>query len=78
MIPEDVGDDLGGEYDWNLFTENQTYLNGQARPYDMGKVLGGGSILNGMCWTRGNAKDYDAWVTLGNPGWGYVVSCQTP
>lgn len=34
-----------------------------------GKVLGGGSILNAMCWNRGGQDDYDAWAALGNPGW---------
>jgi len=24
-----------------------------------------------MCWTRGGSPDYDAWVTLGNDGWGW-------
>ncbi|MCJ1417242.1 hypothetical protein MMC32_003584 [Xylographa parallela] len=34
-----------------------------------GKALGGGSILNAMCWNRGGQDDYDAWAALGNPGW---------
>jgi choline dehydrogenase-like flavoprotein len=33
--------------------------------------IGGGSIINGMCWARGGKADYDAWVALGNPGWGW-------
>jgi choline dehydrogenase len=36
-----------------------------------GKVLGGGSSVNGMVWVRGNAADFDAWASDGCPGWDY-------
>jgi choline dehydrogenase len=71
LVPEDVGDDLNTSYDWNVFTVPQVFLDGLSRLYDMGRVLGGGSILNGMCWQRGASQDFDAWVTLGNTGWAW-------
>ncbi|QSZ30071.1 hypothetical protein DSL72_004591 [Monilinia vaccinii-corymbosi] len=69
--PFDDGEGLGSSYDWNLWTAPQTYLDGSSRPFDLGKGIGGGSLINGMCWTRGGRADYDAWVALGNPGWGW-------
>ncbi|KAF7886352.1 hypothetical protein EAF00_010455 [Botryotinia globosa] len=69
--PFDDGEGLGSSYDWNLWTAPQTSLDGSSRPMDLGKGVGGGSLINGMCWTRGGSADYDAWVALGNPGWGW-------
>ncbi|KAL8964767.1 MAG: hypothetical protein Q9183_004230 [Haloplaca sp. 2 TL-2023] len=69
QTPVYVGADIGGIYDWLLSTTPQTQLDGQSRPMPQGKVLGGGSILNAMCWNRGGQDDYNAWAELGNPGW---------
>ncbi|MCJ1456766.1 hypothetical protein MMC28_007131 [Mycoblastus sanguinarius] len=69
--PVYVGADVGGIYDWDLITVPQTQLDGNTRPMPQGKVLGGGSILNAMCWNRGGSDDYDAWEALGNPGWNW-------
>lgn len=66
LVPKSVGEGLGTKYDWNLWTVPQENLDGEPRPYDMGKAVGGGSIINGMCWNRGGAADFDAWVALGN------------
>jgi len=71
LYPIDAGYGLGTKYDWNLWTAPQTSLDGQPRPYDIGRGIGGGSLINGMCWTRGGQADYDAWEALGNPGWGW-------
>ncbi|KAG4440670.1 hypothetical protein IFR05_003868 [Cadophora sp. M221] len=71
LFPIEDGYGLGTKYDWNLWTVPQTYLDGAARPYDMGRGVGGGSLINGMCWTRGGRADYDAWAALGNEGWSW-------
>ena len=46
-------------------------VNGRAIVVPQGKVLGGGSSVNAMCYIRGNKKDYDAWEEMGNKGWSY-------
>lgn len=47
-------------------------MNNRTIGIPQGKVIGGSSVLNGMAFDRGAASDYDAWVDLGNPGWGWT------
>jgi choline dehydrogenase-like flavoprotein len=37
-----------------------------------GRVLGGGSSVNGMVYMRGNPQDYDNWAAHGCEGWSYA------
>ena len=55
--------------DWRYKTEPAAGLNGRSLIYPRGKVLGGCSSINGMIYMRGQARDYDHWESLGNPGW---------
>jgi choline dehydrogenase len=57
--------------DWCFRTEPEPGLNGRALNYPRGKVLGGCSSINGMIYMRGQARDYDLWRQMGNPGWGW-------
>ncbi|WP_226632710.1 GMC family oxidoreductase [Novosphingobium profundi] len=36
-------------------------VNGQRRRFRMGKVVGGGTSVNAMCYVRGQKQDFDAW-----------------
>ncbi len=57
--------------DWGYATAAEPGLNGRALNYPRGKVLGGCSSINGMIYMRGQARDYDQWRQMGNPGWGW-------
>ncbi|KAG6812406.1 hypothetical protein H0H92_002982 [Tricholoma furcatifolium] len=57
-------------YDWGYNTTAQT-LGGNVLHLTQGKVLGGSSSINGMCWTRGTIDQYDSLEKLGNPGWNF-------
>jgi choline dehydrogenase len=57
--------------DWCYRTESEPGLNGRSILYARGKVLGGCSSINAMVYMRGQARDYDEWESLGNPGWGW-------
>ncbi|KAF2473380.1 alcohol oxidase [Lindgomyces ingoldianus] len=46
-------------------------LGNATYPVQVGNVVGGGSVVNGMAFDRASAADYDAWEELGNPGWGW-------
>ena len=57
--------------DWGFETASEPGLNGRRLQYPRGKVLGGCSAINGMIYMRGQARDYDRWRQLGNPGWAW-------
>jgi len=57
---------------WRFVDEPDPSRNKQTTPWMQGKVLGGGSSVNGMIWVRGNPRDYDLWAQHGAPGWDYA------
>jgi choline dehydrogenase len=56
---------------WNFVDEPDPSRNGQTMPWMAGRILGGGSSVNGMVWVRGNRADYDEWANMGCTGWDY-------
>ncbi len=58
-------------FNWMYEGQPEPGLNDQTMFQPRGKVLGGTSAINGLVYLRGHAEDFDDWVRLGNPGWGY-------
>ncbi len=56
---------------WDYSTEPEARLGGRRLWWPRGKVLGGSSSINAMCYIRGDARDYDEWEALGAKGWGW-------
>ena len=57
---------------WNYYTEPEPELLGRKLYWPRGRVLGGSSSINAMCYTRGHPLDYDEWAALGADGWDYA------
>jgi choline dehydrogenase len=57
---------------WNLYTEPEPALDGRRLWWPRGKVLGGSSSINAMCYVRGVPADYDAWAADGALGWDWA------
>ncbi|KAK9871997.1 hypothetical protein WA026_015242 [Henosepilachna vigintioctopunctata] len=72
-IPGYVLDLLGTKYNWGYKTIPQkNWCLGKPDKrcvLEMGKALGGSTVINGFLYTRGNPRDYDHWSSLGNQGW---------
>lgn len=56
---------------WNLDTAPEPALDGRRLWWPRGKVLGGSSSINAMCYIRGVPADYDGWAAAGATGWGW-------
>ena len=54
---------------WSYDTAAEAQLNGRRLWWPRGKVLGGSSAINAMCYIRGVPGDYDRWASAGAEGW---------
>ena len=52
----------GRRYNWAYVTEPEPHMHNRRMDCSRGKGLGGSSLINGMCYIRGNALDYEAWA----------------
>ncbi|KAI0012137.1 putative GMC oxidoreductase [Xylariaceae sp. FL0662B] len=62
---------LGTELDWDFITVPQENLNNRRIGQPQGRVLGGSSAVNAEVFVPPSTIGFDAWETLGNPGWGW-------
>ncbi len=63
----------GRRYNWAYETDPEPHMDGRRMECGRGKGLGGSSLINGMCYIRGNAMDYDNWSKLpGLENWTYL------
>ena len=58
-------------FNWMYQCEPDESRAGAPEMWPAGKVLGGGSSINGMMFVRGHAYDYDLWAQSGAAGWSY-------
>lgn len=61
-----------GLFSWHYQTVPQKHLAGRKLPDARGKVLGGTSSINGMCYSRGAPEIFDGWAKEGNTGWSHA------
>jgi choline dehydrogenase len=62
---------VGGPLDWKLPIAPVPQLNNRKLNMALGHVLGGGSSINAMVWSRGMERDYENWERNGAAGWGF-------
>ncbi|MDH3661366.1 MAG: GMC family oxidoreductase N-terminal domain-containing protein [Alphaproteobacteria bacterium] len=61
-----------GPLTWGYETAPSAQRDGHVMPLAQARVLGGGSSINAMVFTRGNPKDYDEWASdEGCNGWAF-------
>ncbi|WP_176590838.1 GMC family oxidoreductase [Sphingobium sp. EM0848] len=60
-------------YAWRYDTEPDPLVGAHPSGLIAGRMIGGGSSINGMMYLRGQPADYDRWRDeAGCPGWGYT------
>lgn len=59
------------DMNWMYAAEPDPSRNNRVDIWPAGKIIGGGSAINGMMYVRGHRSDYDHWRSLGNEGWSY-------
>ncbi|GAW16197.1 hypothetical protein ANO14919_056200 [Xylariales sp. No.14919] len=63
---------LGGEFDYHYQSEPVANTANRVHHFNLGKALGGGSLLNYGGWLRADSTDYDEWAEIvGDKRWSW-------
>lgn len=57
---------------WDYDTAAEPQLDNRTLWWPRGKVLGGSSSINAMCYIRGVPADYNGWAAMGAEGWDWA------
>ncbi len=64
---------VSDRFNWAYQTQPEIYMNNRVMDCPRGRVIGGSSSINGMCYIRGHAADYDRWADQSkDPTWSYA------
>ena len=58
-------------FDWQYEQRPDASINGRRFVWSAGRMLGGGSSINGQVYIRGTRADFDGWEALGATGWNF-------
>lgn len=58
-------------FDWKYEQEPDPSIGGRHYLWSAGKLLGGGSSINGQVFIRGTRSDFERWAAAGATGWGF-------
>jgi choline dehydrogenase len=59
------------KFNWMFEGEPEPTMHNRRIFQPRGKVLGGSSAINGVCFIRGHALDFERWVREGAAGWSW-------
>ena len=59
------------KHDWCYEQDPDPSIGGRSYIYSAGRMLGGGSAINGQVYIRGTRADFDRWAALGATGWSF-------
>lgn len=71
-IPGATARMMGSSRMWMYRTDEQAHANDRKIYIPQGRTLGGSSSVNGMCYIRGQEKDFDDWAAAGATGWSFA------